>query len=1103
MFAVVSLPLDRSPSLTRDPSRRAAHRTSSGAGRIRRRSRLHARPGVDLMEDRTLLSALITADKGDYAPGATAIISGSGWQAGEAVKMDVFNLTTRTDETQWTTSADADGNVSTSLIVGNWAGDTLQLTATGAGDHQVATTTFTDAIGTPTSIATGANITPNSSFTSGTFSSSVAVGNTIVVAVAMDPNSATTVIVGDGHNNYTLNADVTQGSGTTGVRTVIFSAPVKTALTTSDSITVTFDTNVQYKCVDVLSVSGLVVASPTDQSHTGTGVNTSPNSGSTGTTSQADELLIGAIGVGDSTAFHAGGSYTALDGVTIGVGHPAIHTEFQIVGATSAYSATGTLDTGQPWAAAIVTYKAVLPTTTSVALTTGTSPSTYGDSLTFTATVTNTLHGAPTGTVEFYDGATDLGPGTALSHSGANAATSTFIISTLNAAVHSHIHAVYTATGSFVGSTSPDVSQTVNQRAVILSGSRTYDGTMTAGYGILSIANKVPGDSISLTAGSVTLASMHAGNPAITSTSGLTLGGTAAANYTLTGVTGSVAIAARPVDLSGSRVYDGSTTADSTILTIDNVLPGDTVFIASGSAALAGKDVGAQPITDASGLTLGGPAPNDYTVIDATGSVAISRRPITVTAITYSKTYDGTTSAAPTPTITAGTLAVGDAGSFFETYDTKNAGTGKTLAPDGAIIGPGVANVTGDYNVTFVPVTTGAIVQRDLTVTALTSTKTYDGTTGGAATPTITSGSLATGDTANFSEVYAGKNVGTGLALTPGGVVNDGNSGNNYVYTFVPVSTGIITPRALGVTADSTTKAYGTTLTFAGTEFTTSGLVAGDSITSVALASAGAPASAARGDYPIVASSAVGTGLSNYDISYVPGTLTVAGAATMTVLVTAGGSSVFGQPVSFTAQVAASTPGAAAPTGAVALLVDNQSIGAAVLDSSGKATLNTTALAVGGHSVVAVYLGSDAASGSQSGPISWQVNQAGTSSLLTVSRHGNKIWLTAPVGAVAPGSGSPGGLVSFFRANGQQKGTVALSGNSATLILSRKYALNKRFWARYNGSPSFLSSETVRKQVTERSMALPSLAGAARTAMARLSDVVLGVLPSFTDKKAR
>ena len=49
-----------------------------------------------------------------------------------------------------------------------------------------------------------------------------------------------------------------------------------------------------------------------------------------------------------------------------------------------------------------------LATTTTLSV--NASSPTYGQSLTFTATVTTAAAGTPTGSVEFYDGATDLGP---------------------------------------------------------------------------------------------------------------------------------------------------------------------------------------------------------------------------------------------------------------------------------------------------------------------------------------------------------------------------------------------------------------------------------------------------------------------------------------------------------------------------------------------------------------------------------------------------------------------------------------------------------------------------------------------------------------------
>src|SRR5690606_18627510 len=64
-------------------------------------------------------------------------------------------------------------------------------------------------------------------------------------------------------------------------------------------------------------------------------------------------------------------------------------------------------------------------------------------------------------------------------------------------------------------------------------------------------------------------------------------------------------------------------------------------------------------------------------------------------------------------------------------------------------------------------------------------------------------------------------------------------------------------------------------LTLSTTEFTTSGLVNSDVVTSVTLTSPGAVATADVTTYDITASAAQGPKLSNYDITYTKGTLTV------------------------------------------------------------------------------------------------------------------------------------------------------------------------------------------------------------------------------------
>src|SRR5207248_913061 len=116
---------------------------------------------------------------------------------------------------------------------------------------------------------------------------------------------------------------------------------------------------------------------------------------------------------------------------------------------------------------------------------------------------------------------------------------------------------------------------------------------------------------------------------------------------------------------------------------------------------------------------------------------------------------------------------------FTETYNNKNVGTGKTLTPSGTVTD---GNNGANYAYSFVNDTTGVINALAITVTAAANSKTYDGTTSAANAPTI-SPPLGAGDTSGFTETYDNKNAGTGKPLTPAGLVNDGNGGNNYTVT--------------------------------------------------------------------------------------------------------------------------------------------------------------------------------------------------------------------------------------------------------------------------------------------------------------------------------
>src|SRR5207248_815274 len=245
---------------------------------------------------------------------------------------------------------------------------------------------------------------------------------------------------------------------------------------------------------------------------------------------------------------------------------------------------------------------------------------------------------------------------------------------------------------------------------------------------------------------------------------------------------------------------------------------GSTLTITTGNGTFAGTTT----------FTVSAAAPGETTQ-SANGSLTVSKRAISVTAAANTKTYDGTASAAATPTITSGSLVNGNTAGFSEAYNDKNAGTGKTLTPSGSVSD---GNSGNNYAVTFVNTTNGVINARAITVTAAANTKTYDASTSAAATPTITSGSLASGDTAGFSETYNNKNAGTGKTLTPSGSVSDGNSGNNYAVTFVSATTGVINARALTVSLTGSftvaNKVYDGTASATITTRTVSGIGADD-----------------------------------------------------------------------------------------------------------------------------------------------------------------------------------------------------------------------------------------------------------------------------------
>jgi hypothetical protein len=199
---------------------------------------------------------------------------------------------------------------------------------------------------------------------SATISAGALVGDTILIAFAMDPTSGPVSATDTAGNTYTPDTDVANGSGTTGVRSVIFHASVAAGKTLSagNSITVNYPSTTA-KALSVFKATNLAISS-VDRSTTGIGSNTSVSSGTTAMTSQASELLFGDVGQErKNDSFTPAAGYTQTGTADTNSGAPdsniTVFPAYRTVSTAATYSLTGSLGNATNWSAALVTYKAL------------------------------------------------------------------------------------------------------------------------------------------------------------------------------------------------------------------------------------------------------------------------------------------------------------------------------------------------------------------------------------------------------------------------------------------------------------------------------------------------------------------------------------------------------------------------------------------------------------------------------------------------------------------------------------------------------------------------------------------------------------------------
>ncbi len=389
---------------------------------------------------------------------------------------------------------------------------------------------------------------------------------------------------------------------------------------------------------------------------------------------------------------------------------------------------------------------------TSIAVISSATSSIYGSSVTFTATVTPSAGGPPTGSVTFKDGAITLGTGTL---NGANPGVATFSTSTLSVSGSPHsITAVYGGDSNFASSTSSVLSQTITAKSLTVSGitasSKPYDGTTSATLDTTGAAlvGVIAGDTVTLNTASAigTFATSSVGSGITVTVSGLTIAGAQASNYALTqptttaNITNTVPVlnSISPTSTTAGGVQFTLTVDGSNFLTSSTIYWNGvslaTTFVSDGelTAVVPAGDIAAAGTAAVNIIT---PAPGGGT--SATQTFTINNPVPTTVSISATSTPAGSSDFILTVTGTnfvSGSVVDWNGSSRVTTFVSSSTLTATILAADVATVGTSsitVVNSTpsgGTSNAQTFTVTTA--INPAPTLTALSSTSTAAGSAG-------------------------------------------------------------------------------------------------------------------------------------------------------------------------------------------------------------------------------------------------------------------------------------------------------------------------------------------------------------------------------------
>ncbi|HEX4191387.1 MAG TPA: Ig-like domain-containing protein [Marmoricola sp.] len=184
-------------------------------------------------------------------------------------------------------------------------------------------------------------------------------------------------------------------------------------------------------------------------------------------------------------------------------------------------------------------------------------------------------------------------------------------------------------------------------------------------------------------------------------------------------------------------------------------------------------------------------------------------------------------------------------------------------------------------------------------------------------------------------------------------------------------------------------------------------------------------------------------------------------------------STVYGQQVTLGSHISTTSgSGDVATNGSVTFSEGGTNFGTAAVDASGDATLTTTTIPVGAHSIVATYSGNDEYNGAASSPSSLTVAKSDTTSALTgddlTTVSGQAVNYSVAVAPVAPGTGVPTGTAQLVVDGSNTGSAVALVGGVANFDAVTSFLTGSHTVAvNYSGDSNYkASSDSLHQTVT-------------------------------------